>query len=331
MTMAALGRLERVELRDVWLSEASDFTPWLARPENISVLAETIGMELEIEAQEKNVGPFRADILCKDADSDSWVLIENQLERTDHNHLGQLLTYAAGLQTVTIVWVAAKSTEEHRAALDWLNEITDSRFRFFGLEVELWRIGGSPPAPRFNIISKPNNWTQAISRAARQIDEEAVTETKAIQLRYWQALNAYLETAAPNIRTRLPRPQHWTTFPIGRSGFHLTAKVHAGKRRLGAELFIRGENAKASFAELEQQKAEIERAFGGKLSWEELPDRIGSRIAIYKSDVDPTDEADWRNQHAWFADALTRLDRALRTPVRQLRAPEGHEEAEEEE
>jgi len=128
-----LGRLERVDLREIWLSEAQDFTPWLARPENLSVLAETLGMELELEAQEQAVGPFRADLLCKDLDSDKWVLVENQLERTDHRHLGQLMTYAAGLKAVSIVWIAASFTEEHRAALDWLNEITDESFEFFGL------------------------------------------------------------------------------------------------------------------------------------------------------------------------------------------------------
>src|SRR5256885_2050308 len=140
MNIRNLGRLQRVDLREVWLSESSGFTPWLAQQENMKLLGETIGIDLECEAQEKEVGPFRADILCKDTATDSWVLIENQLERTDHGHLGQLLTYAAGLEAVTIVWVAREFTDEHRAALDWLNEITGQKFNFFGLEIELWRI-----------------------------------------------------------------------------------------------------------------------------------------------------------------------------------------------
>jgi len=138
-----LGRLERVDLREIWLSEAQDFTPWLARPENLSVLAETLGMELELEAQEQAVGPFRADLLCKDLDSDKWVLVENQLERTDHRHLGQLMTYAAGLKAVSIVWIAASFTEEHRAALDWLNENYRREFRVFrsvGGALADWRL-----------------------------------------------------------------------------------------------------------------------------------------------------------------------------------------------
>jgi hypothetical protein len=140
----ALGRLERVDRRTIWSSESSDFTPWLATEDNIAARGDAIEIDLEVEAQEKDVGPFRADILCKDTATNNWVLIENQLERTDHSHLGHLLTYAAGLQAVSIVWIAQQFTDEHRAALDWLNEITDGRFNFFGLEIELWRIGSSP-------------------------------------------------------------------------------------------------------------------------------------------------------------------------------------------
>ena len=138
--MEELGRLIKVSPREFWEDEASDFTPWLAREENISLLGETIGLELEVEAQEKNVGPFKVDILCKDIETNKWVVIENQLEPTDHKHLGQLLTYAPGLDAVTAVWIAKSFTDEHRAALDWLNKITPDGFSFFGLEIELWRI-----------------------------------------------------------------------------------------------------------------------------------------------------------------------------------------------
>jgi hypothetical protein len=127
MTAKNLGRLQKVDLREAWSSESTDFTPWLAQEENLKLLGKAIDMELELESQEKEVGPFRADILCKDTATYDWVLIENQLERTDHSPLGQLLTYAAGLNAVTIVWVAERFTEGHRAALDWLNEHTDEK------------------------------------------------------------------------------------------------------------------------------------------------------------------------------------------------------------
>jgi hypothetical protein len=185
MTQPPIGRLNRVDLRDIWASEATEFTPWLALPDNMAVLGEALGIDLELEAQEKAIGPFRADILCKDIGTDHWVLIENQLARTDHSHLGQLLTYASGLEAVTIVWIAAQFTEEHRATLDWLNKITDESFRFFGLEVELWRIEDSPAAPKFNIVSKPNNWSRSVAQAARAIDDAELSETRITQREYW--------------------------------------------------------------------------------------------------------------------------------------------------
>ncbi len=135
-----LGKLERIsDLRRIWESEATHFTPWLAREDNLALLADTIGLDLELEAQEKSVGSFRADILCRETANNSWVLIENQLDKTDHNHLGQLLTYAAGLNAATIVWIAKRFTDEHQANLEWLNGVTGDEINLFGLEIELWR------------------------------------------------------------------------------------------------------------------------------------------------------------------------------------------------
>jgi hypothetical protein len=153
-----LGKLERVDLRDSWPREDTNLTPWLAKQKNLKLLGASIGMNLERVENESRVGPFRADILCKDTATDSFVLIENQLEPTDHIHLGQLMTYAAGLDTVHIIWVAKSFNDEHRAALDWLNRITMEGFHFFGIEIELWKIGDSLPAPKFNIVCKPNDW-----------------------------------------------------------------------------------------------------------------------------------------------------------------------------
>ena len=320
MNPLTLGRLEKIDLREIWTSEAVDFTPWLARPENLEVLASALGLELEVEAQEKEVGPFRADILCKDLDSDSWVLIENQLERTDHTHLGQLLTYAAGLQAVTIIWVAARFSEEHRACLDWLNEITDERFCFFGLEVELWKIGSSPAAPKFNVVSKPNDWTRSVSKAARRISDEPVSETKALQLKYWTALKEYLTECGSKLRSQKPYPQYWTNYSIGRSGFLLCATVNTQLNRIGAELQINHDHAKQFFQLLHQQQEEIEREMGLALEWCELPDKKSSRIITFLEDADLTDEGDWKRQHSWLRQVLEKLDCAFRGRVRSLSA-----------
>lgn len=317
-----LGKLERVELRDIWATEDRDFTPWLARDEHLELLADTIGMELEMEAQEKDVGPFRADILCKSLEDDSWVLIENQIERTDHKHLGQLLTYAAGLQAVTIVWVASKFTEEHRATLDWLNKITDENFRFFGLEVELWRIDDSVAAPKFNIISQPNNWTKTVAQAAQRISQEGVTGTKALQYRYWEQLINFLQDSGSKLRPQTPRPRHWQIFSVGRSGTYISATINTRENRVGVELYMpHPEYSKAFFHLLMRDKEQIEREMGKTLEWQELPEKTASRIALYNP-ANTTDELAWPIQHQWMKETIEAFDRVFRQRVKNLNPEE---------
>ena len=314
----SLGTLERVELRNIWATEDRDFTPWLAQDANLELLAETIGMELELEAQEKDVGSFRADLLCKSVDDDSWVLIENQIERTDHRHLGQLLTYAAGLQAVTIVWVASKFTEEHRATLDWLNKITDEKFRFFGLEVELWRINDSVAAPKFNVVSKPNNWSKSISQAAQRISEQATTEIKELQYRYWQQLVEYIRDSGSKLRLQKPMPKHWHSFSVGRSHFYITALLNTRDNRIGVELCIADpEYAKNFFNLLVKDKVAIEQEVGAELEWKELAEKTSSKIIQFK-DKDPTDKNDWGSQHAWFKERIEIFDKVFRKRVQNL-------------
>lgn len=320
MTDQQLGRLERVDLRDIWISEATSFTPWLAKPENMAILGETLNIDLELEAQERAVGPFRADLLCKDIDTDRWVLIENQLERTDHTHLGQLLTYASGLEAVTIVWIAARFTEEHRSTLDWLNKITNDSFRFFGLEVELWRIGASPAAPKFNIVSKPNEWSHSVAKAARVIDDGEQSDTKLMQARYWAALNAKLDDiGGPISGKRKPQPQSWIHYRIGRSYMGIGGAMNTQKRQIRAELYLTGSPAKSLFGQLKDHKADVERELGYALEWQELPDGQDSRIAVFLDNSDPTDETDWPRQIGWLAERLIEMHRVFAPRVRDLK------------
>ncbi len=317
MNEPPLGRLERVEPREVWKAEDQDFTPWLAK--NITILAETLGLELETEAQEKKVGLFRADILCKEVGpgSDAWVLIENQLERTDHTHLGQLMTYAAGLDAVTVIWIAASFTDEHRAALDWLNGITDERFRFFGLEVELWRIGESPPAPKFNIVSKPNDWSRSIARAAADVE---LSETGIRQREYWGALQKALDDEKGPVSSNRKSPAHYWMggFPVGRTGFSLSVGMLRSKNRIHTELSIFGNDAEAFFSLLKRQKDEIEKELGYSLVWGESPKKQYCSITSYCDDVDPMDEADWPRQHKWLAEHLNAMHRVFAPRVKDL-------------
>ena len=319
MANEILGRLSKVDLRRVWTSEASDFTPWLALEENLAVLGETLGIELELEAQEKAVGPFRADILCRDSGSGAWVLIENQLERTDHGHLGQLLTYASGLEAATIIWIAARFNEEHRSTLDWLNKITEERFRFFGLEVELWRIGESPAAPKFNVISKPNDWSRSVAQGKRALDLEDLPAIKAMQLEYWTAFNDVLG----EVRGRVPgnrkaQAQPWMSYAIGRTGFSLNAVMSRPKRRVGVEVYMSGPKAKAFFYQLREQKDEVESQLGYGLEWEELPAGTDSRISNYLNDLDPEARSEWPRQHEWLATKLNELHGAFAERIRHL-------------
>ena len=314
-----LGRLERVELRNIWESESSHFTPWLARAENLSVLGEALGIELELEAQEKSVGPFRADLLCKDVATDAWVLIENQLERTDHSHLGQLLTYASGLEAVTIVWIASRFTEEHRSTLDWLNRITASNFNFFGLEVELWRIGDSAAAPKFNVVAKPNDWARSVAQAARSIDETELSGVRLLQRDYWAALNDELNRVGGVVSGhKKPQAQSWMSYSIGRTSCNIAGVMVRPKRAIRAELYLSGAQAKEFFYRLAEQKAEIESEFGYPLEWEELPEGNDSRISCYLREVDPEEEQDWARQHAWLATRLNAMHRVFSSRVRVL-------------
>ena len=159
-----------------------------------------------MEAQEKEVGLFRADLLCKDTVSDNWVFIENQLERTDHTHLGQLLTYAAGLHAVTIVWIAKRFSDEHRATLDWLNEITDEKFNFFGLEIELWKIGDSAIAPKLNLTCQPNNWSKTIAGETKALNSSDYSEGKRLQLEFWSTFRDFATDRACHSKVTKARP-----------------------------------------------------------------------------------------------------------------------------
>jgi hypothetical protein len=318
-----LGRLEKVSLREAWTSESYDFTPWLAQDENLALLAETIGLELELEAQEKSVGPFKADILCKDTATDSWVLIENQLERTDHCHLGQLLTYAAGLNAVTIVWIAERFTEEHRATLDWLNERTDEKINFFGLEVELWRIGTSPVAPKFNIISQPNEWTRTVQQAAAGAAE--MTEHKQVQLKFWTTFKEYMESNGSFIRCQKPGAQHWMNHAIGRSGAHLASitslwnsETNTKGPEIRAELNLSGPNAKQDFAALERMKAALEQSLGFPLKWHNPENAQGCRIYT-RQDADFLNPDLWLEQFEWLKQRLEKMHHIFSPIVKQLR------------
>ena len=296
----------------------------MASAENLQLLGDAIGIELELEAQEKNVGPFRADILCKDTATNHWVLIENQIERTDHTHLGQLLTYAAGLKAVTIVWVSRRFTDEHRAALDWLNEITDGRFNFFGLEIELWRIGDSPIAPKFNIVSQPNDWSKTVAAGASQV-ENTLTDSKLLQREFWTAFREFVKDKDSSIKTTKALPQHWMNIAIGRTGIRLCAVASLwdsvnetyDSHELRAELALDDTNSKTFFEQLQAQKEDIENEIGEQLNWYNPAEKRVCRIFV-REGANLQDKEDWPKQHAWLLEKLELLYKVFANRVRSL-------------
>lgn len=307
-----LGRLEKLDLRTYWKKEATDFTPWLAQEENIQLLSETIGIELEVQSQEESVGPFSADILCKDTINDHYVLIENQLERTDHTHLGQLMTYAAGLDAVTIIWIAQKFTEEHRAALDWLNRITDDTFTFFGIEIELYKIGDSNPAPMFNIVSKPNDWTKQVKKST---SSQPATETKLLQQEYWQGLKDFMENKKSFVKMQNPLLQHWTNIAIGKSNFHLSASVNSRDNSINIWLNIMGENAKENYDKLYETSYENSLTeVSADLVWDKMEGRKMSAVML-KTSADFSNKADWTKQFEWFKDHLEKYTKYFKQKI----------------
>ena len=317
MTSKQLGRLEQIRnIRKYWEREATDFTPWLSEGENLKLLGDTIGIELGLEAQEKNVGPFRADILCKDTANNQWVLIENQIEKTDHTHLGQLITYAAGLHAVTIVWISAKFTEQHRSAVDWLNEITNESFSFFGLEIELWKVDDSLPAPKFNIISKPNDWSKSVSNP-KIIGSVQISETQHKQLLFWQQFREYLLDSGCSVKPTKAFPQHWMNISIGKSGFNLAATLNSVEKKIGVELYIGNDFEKKFFNELEKYKKTITSSIG-KATWLPLKGKKASRIICYKNNTDPLDESQWAEQNKWIVTKLDEFDNCFRPLLSQL-------------
>ncbi len=312
--MSNLGKLVKVDFSKVWENESA-FDDWLTSEEGMKLLSNTIAIDLEVEEQQKSVGPFSADILCKDTLSNNWVVIENQVGKTNHDHLGKLATYAAGIDAVTIIWIAERFTDEHRATLDWLNEHTDENINLFGLEIELWRVDDSRPAPKFNMVSKPNEWSKTVKTTAGTTE---LSDTKKLQLEYWTKFRELMEESESFVRCQTPRAQHWTTFSVGRSYFGLVARVNTREHEIGAYFFVYGPNKQAYYNLIEEQyKQQIEAQMKMELDWRPLPEAKESHIETYHK-ANPMDRDSWQEQHSWLKDTLEKFHRVLAPIVREL-------------
>ena len=314
-TPKKLSALTRVPLRQAWKHEAGEFTPWLAQPENLERLSEELGLsELTCIATEHWVGDFKLDMLC--SDGSDQVIIENQLEETNHKHLGQLIAYAAGVGAKKIIWLAESFRPEHAAALQFLNENSNEGLAFFGVQIELWRIGSSSLAPKFEVIVKPDNWTRIGREQARVATGSS--PIKQLQLKLWQTLVKSLLKSAPRIKPYAPRAQHWLNCPIGRAGMLLSITANSRDERLGVELYINDAESKSQFAALLAQRKSIESKLGFELDWQELPDAHACRIACWRPESPIEDESKWKTYQEWIAEHVLKMDEVLRPIVKSL-------------
>lgn len=230
-----LDHLKKVELRKVWPHEALDFTKWLSSPANLNMLGKAVGVELELIETESSVGSFNVDIYAQEAGTGRKVIIENQLEETNHDHLGKVIYLCCRKGAQVIVWVVSHARDEHRQAIEWLNEHTDNDFGFFLVEIELWTIGDSKPAPRFNVVEQPNEWTKALRLS------ENLSETERVKLSYW---TKYREIArsTPNFlkvfSPQKPTKDHWFTLRCGTSAYHIALLIDTRHGRTGIEFYV---------------------------------------------------------------------------------------------
>ena len=320
MASPQFGAIERKPLRDFWPNEAADFTPWLA--ENLPFLGDVLGLRLELQDVESPVGPYSADIVCRIVDQEHKVVIENQLEQTDHDHLGKLLTYAAGLGDVsTVVWIAREFTEEHRAALDWLNNSTTQDVGFFGLAIEVWQIGDSLPAPRLTLVAKPNDWSKTPP-------PQGLSSLQATRLAFWTAFKDF--AASEGTKLWLSRPPESSSLSSSywppsmylaavASALGDPAGLNAGSH-IRVEAILYGDQSEAWYGKLGAKRDGIESALGDRTTWYEA-DETGMRSRIYVSkDADITDRDDWPNQHRWLLEWLQKFDDVFRPLVQNLDA-----------
>lgn len=316
--MPDFGKIKKVNVRDIWQHEAHDFTPWLA--ENIEKLGESVGMDLELIEQEASVGSFSLDILAKDLSTGHHIVIENQFGDTDHDHLGKMLTYAAGFDASKVIWISENVRDEHRQTIEWLNQRTDTDTQFFAIEVEVFKIDDSKPAYNFKPIVFPNEW-----RKSKKEGWKGILSSKAEAYReYFQSLIDELRSKHSFTKAKIAQPQNWYIFPTGVSGISYGTSFAQGGR-VRVELYIdvgESDKNKRLFDWLFEQKGIIETEFEESLDWERLDSRRASRIAIYREgsidDVETLQEI-----HSWAVQELLKFRKVFSSRLKSYKSQSG--------
>ena len=303
-----LGKIKELDLRSIFKDEARDLTPWLAREENLTRLSDEIGVEIKLVQVEANVGRFNVDILAEEEATGKKIVIENQLETTDHDHLGKIVTYASGHDASIVIWIFRDIREEHRQAIEWLNENTVETIDFFAIKLQLWQIDDSKPAPKFEIIASPNEWLKTLrSKAAGPM-----TETKLQQLEFWTRFKNWVASRDIKTKLRNPRPQHWYDLSMGSSDAHVTLTVNTRDSRLSCEIYINRDKSLFSF--LQEKKNFIEKALNSKLEWVDAAK--ASRIKMTRADFDLAQQDRYEEYFKWLHDMTLRFKEVF-TPLLQ--------------
>jgi len=307
-----LGALTREDPRNVWPNEARDLTPWVA--EHLEQLGEVLGMDLELVRTESDVGDFSIDVLARELTSQRFVVIENQLEQTDHTHLGQVITYAAGVDAGVVVWLTPAFREEHRQAIDWLNRGLGNSTQFFAVAVEVLRIDGSKPAVNFRIVAKPAGYRISNDGPASRSSTAGEPSERGKRYQdFFQRLIDELREKHGFTNARTAGAQNWYSFSTGVRGFQYSASFNTGGR-FCVEVYIDfgdDETNLAALHKLRDQRDAIERELGETLDWQELQNRRACRIALYRSGtiLDPQDKLD--EYHDWMVKRLLSFKRAF--------------------
>ena len=308
--MKPLGKLvEITDLRKIWKHEANDFTPWLAEEENMTLLGDALGLDITADEVESGVGDFNVDILATENGTGRKVIIENQLEDTNHDHLGKLITYASGKSANIIIWLVKHARAEHRAAIEWLNNHTDEQADFFLCEIKLYQIGDSEPAVKFEVIEKPNAWSKSIRKT------DGMGASQQFRLEYWTAFNDYAfknKEFAKAFGQRKATTDHWMDLSVGSSACHIAISLVRKYSHLVVELYIVDD--KQLFKLLHDHKAEFEEVVGCQLDWRELPEKKASRILIRK-DVNFDNRDQWPEQFDWIIEKTLKLKQAYKQNV----------------
>jgi len=303
-----LGSLIKVEIGEVWPDEARDFTPWLARPENLAILSEELGLDISLLSAEikteASVGKFRVDILAKESTSGDKIIIENQTKETDHDHLGKLITYAAGHNAKYLVWIVKNVREEHKRAVAWLNENLGEDICVFLVKIEIWQIGTSDRAPKFEIISERNNWASTVKK---ETSDAALTETRLKQLDFWEQFSEYAKSKDSGVNPHKPSPQGWTDLSIGTSLCYVALSTNSQKNRLTCDLYIPRNKLLCEL--LKEREIEICELIDPYIEWFEASVASGFRIPHEVEDV--FDESKYQNYFDWYLENAKKIKETI--------------------